>query len=140
MADVSNAERVAQLKARVFAFVCQVMSACPSWRALEIRDQAAWKQLTRAALSVALNFEEADSASSRADFIARTRIVLREAKECVLCIRVIRACRLGNHERAAHLLDEASQLAAIFGAIVRNTIRNLEATKSHPSSARSRKN
>jgi four helix bundle protein len=44
-----------------------------------------WRQLVRAAGSCTFNLEEADAASSDADFLAKMRISLREIKEALNC-------------------------------------------------------
>jgi four helix bundle protein len=86
---------------------------------MDTASSEVWRQLVAAATSTATNLEEADGASSRADFRAKMRITLREAKETRLCLRLLTASRLNGHETIAGLLDEAGQLVAIFTAIVR---------------------
>src|SRR4029453_4976779 len=56
------------------------------------------------------NLEEADAASSDADFLAKMRISLREIKEARVVMRVIVQCKLAEHEMLAKYLDEAGQL------------------------------
>ena len=86
-----------------------------------------WRQLVRAAGSSTFNLEEADAASSDADFLAKMRISLREIKEAHVVMRVIVRCKLANHEIVAKHLDEASQLVAIFMTIVKNKAASVKA-------------
>ncbi len=79
-----------------------------------------WRQLIRAASSSTFNLEEADAASSDADFVAKMRISLREAKEAHVAIRIIVRCKLAAYQRVAGFQDEANQLASIFSTIVKN--------------------
>jgi four helix bundle protein len=79
-----------------------------------------WRQLVRAVGSSTFNLEEADAASSDADFLAKMRISLREIKEARVVMRVIVQCKLAEHEMLAKYLDEAGQLVAIFMTIVKN--------------------
>jgi len=68
--------------------------------------------------SSTFNLEEADAASSDADFLAKMRIALREAKETRVAIRLIVACQLAAHASVGQYEDEARQMAAIFATII----------------------
>lgn len=70
--------------------------------------------------------EEADAASSDADFVAKMRISLREAKEAHVAIRIIVRCRLAAYQHVAKFQDEANQLASIFSTIVKNKLDNMD--------------
>jgi four helix bundle protein len=73
-------------------------------------------QLVDAGTSIAANYEEAIAAYSRRDFKAKTSIVLKEARESRLWLRVIAANRLARHEELDPLLKESNELVAIFTA------------------------
>ena len=74
-------------------------------------------QLIRSAGSVGANYEEAQGASSRKDFLNKIRIVLREARESNYWLRVINA--LGYHSGDLNiLLQESKELKNIFAAIL----------------------
>ena len=72
-----------------------------------------------AAVSAAANAEEADDGSSRSDFLAKERIVLRELKETRLRLRVLRATDILDPSEDS-LLDESIQLIKIVSQIIRN--------------------
>ena len=80
----------------------------------------------RAASSASSNLEEADEASSDADFVFRMKVATREMKEARRWLRFIVACQLANHDQLGTLPDESSQLSSIFATIVVNTKRRLE--------------
>ena len=63
--------------------------------------------------------EEAKAAYSRRDFTAKSSIVLKEARESRLWLRVIAAENLAPIEEVRPLLDEADQLVAIFTTSVK---------------------
>ena len=71
-------------------------------------------QLADAGTSVAANYEEAKGAYSRRDFAAKTSAVLKEAGESRLWLRVILEEHLAPAAEVIPLLDEATQLVAIF--------------------------
>jgi four helix bundle protein len=112
--------RTLALQNRSFEFTCAIITAYPHRSFLDDPSRDMWRQLVRAAGSSTFNLEEADAASSDADFLAKMRISLREIKEARVVMRVIVRCKLANHEELATHLDEAGQLVAIFMTIVKN--------------------
>ncbi len=77
------------------------------------------RQLVRASGSVAANWIEADEALSKKDFLMRTKICRKEAKESRLFLRLIDAglAKESVAKRDA-LAAEARQLVLIFSAII----------------------
>jgi four helix bundle protein len=112
--------RTLALQNRSFEFTCAIITAYPHRSWLDDPSREMWRQLVRAAASTTFNMEEADAASSDADFLAKMRISLREIKEARVVMRVIVRWKLANHEMVVQYLDEASQLVAIFMTIVKN--------------------
>ena len=53
-------------------------------------------QLMRSGNSPAFNYGEAQSAESRKDFIHKLRVVLKELKECRICLDYNYRKRIGN--------------------------------------------
>ena len=68
--------------------------------------------------------EEARGAESRADFISKCSIALKESREAHGRLRIHVACKVGPHEDANALATEANSLVAIIGTIVSNARRN----------------
>lgn len=112
--------RTLALQDRSFQFTCAIINAYPRRPFLDDPTREMWRQLVRAVGSSTFNLEEADAASSDADFLAKMRISLREIKEARVVMRVIVQCKLAEHEMLAKYLDEAGQLVAIFMTIVKN--------------------
>src|SRR6476646_7518629 len=94
------------LAERTFQFACAIVRFC---RRLAqepgVARQIAW-QLADAGTSIAANYEEAKAAYSRRDFTAKNSIVLKEARESRLWLRVIAANRLARIEEIDPLLKE----------------------------------
>jgi four helix bundle protein len=106
---------------RTFRFACRVVRLhgylCgekPAFRSLS-------QQLLRAATSVGANIEEADAGQSRADFLSKVRIALKEAREAHYWLRLLVACELLPSERVVELTDEANQIIAILTTIAKKT-------------------
>jgi four helix bundle protein len=107
------------LSERTFQFACNVVRFCRKLSAEPgVVRQIAW-QLSASGTFVAANYEEAKGAYSRREFAAKNSIVLKEARESRLWLRLIVACDLARADEAKPLYDEANQLVGIFTAAVR---------------------
>jgi four helix bundle protein len=82
-------------------------------------------QLTKAATSVGANLEEAAAGQSKADFISKQAIALKEAREARYWLRLLLATEPSLSTHAAPLTQEASQFIAIL-------TRSLKTARSNP--------
>ena len=76
------------------------------------------KQLLRSGTSVGANVEEAQSGQSKADFINKMSISLKEARETNYWLRLLVASGLVKHDEISDLLRESDELKRILGAII----------------------
>jgi four helix bundle protein len=83
-------------------------------------------QLLRSGTSIGANLEEAEAGQSKADFIAKCRIALKEARETVYWLRLIAATELVKAARIAPLTQEGREIVAILTTIVRNASASLK--------------
>jgi four helix bundle protein len=81
-------------------------------------------QFVRCGTSPLPNYEEACAAESRADFIHKLRICLKEARETRSWIRLIMRAKLLPAKRMTKLLDESTQLCNILGQSIVTATRN----------------
>jgi four helix bundle protein len=72
-------------------------------------------QLVRCGTSAAPNYEEAKAAESRADFVHKMRICLKELRESHCWLRLIDKGGLLPESQVRPLIGEATQLCNIFG-------------------------
>ena len=77
------------------------------------------QQLMRSRLSAAANYAEARAAESRADFIHKLRIVLKELNESKSWLEQIVANGLFSHDKMATLIAENQELCWIVAASVK---------------------
>jgi four helix bundle protein len=75
-------------------------------------------QLLRCATSMGANYQEAQAAESRADFVHKLQIVLKEARESNYWLRLIAAAKMLPAAKLSGLLDESEQLKAILSKSV----------------------
>lgn len=78
------------------------------------------RQLVRASGSVAANWIEADESLSKKDFILRTKICRKEAKESRLFLRLLDVGQVSAEREA--LATEARELTLIFASIILKSV------------------
>ena len=80
------------------------------------------KQLLRASASVGANYIEANEARGKKDFVMRIKICRKEAKESGFFLRLLYLAADAELESSrVALVQEATELTSIFGAIVRKS-------------------
>ena len=85
-------------------------------------------QLSKSSTSPGANYEEAQAGSSKADFIFKTEISLREMRESNYWLRIIEATIPLKGEvknELVYLKNESNELKKILGSIVVNSKANL---------------
>jgi four helix bundle protein len=81
-------------------------------------------QLVRSGTSPAPNYEEGCAAESRADFIHKLSICLKESRESRSWIRLIIKTDMLPEHRMGELLDECNQLCNIIGQSIVTAKKN----------------
>ena len=72
-------------------------------------------QILRSGTSPALNYAEAQGGESDKDFLHKIKIVLKELRETLVCLKIIHKTKLFiSEEKFTALLKEADELVAIF--------------------------
>ncbi|HAP36878.1 MAG TPA: four helix bundle protein [Bacteroidetes bacterium] len=102
-------ERTEKFAAEVGDFIDSLPSS--------IRNLEYSKQVIRSSGSIAANYIEANESFSKKDFIYRVKICRKEAKESRLWLRLIK-CKPEQEEIRLKLIQEATELMKIFGAII----------------------
>jgi four helix bundle protein len=108
------------IQERSFEFACRIVRL---YKHLARQRSAAGtlaRQVLRAGTSVGANMEEAHAAQSRADFVAKCSVALKEARETKYWMRLLSASGEIPHSRLADLIDESSELIAILTTIRKN--------------------
>lgn len=75
-------------------------------------------QLLRSGTSAGANYEEARGAESKADFIHKMGIVLKELLESRYWLKMAARTQLLPHTRLQNILDEAEELCQMIGKSV----------------------
>jgi four helix bundle protein len=79
-------------------------------------------QLGKSCTSVGANYEESQAGSSKADFINKVKIALREARESNYWLRILKELSENEDEQLEILIQESKGIKNILGAIVTKSI------------------
>ena len=86
--------------------------------------QVLGKQVLRSGTSVGANQHEAHRARSKAEFISKMGDSLKELEETSYWLDLLAESGIVKPSKLASLMDETSQLTAIFITIINNSKRN----------------
>jgi four helix bundle protein len=75
-------------------------------------------QLVRSCTSCGANYQEATGAESRADFVHKMQLVLKELRESVYWLKLIQRAEVGLGTEVKPLLDDGDQLIRIIAKSV----------------------
>jgi four helix bundle protein len=111
---------------RAFRFSCRMVALAKSLADCGPILRLLAVQALKSGTSIGANLEEARAAQSKPDFIAKCSIARKEAFEVRYWLRLLLASERGWENDAGPLAQEATELAAILTAIVRNARRSKE--------------
>lgn len=117
-------EKSCDIKERTFEFGVRIIKLCQFLEGKSWVNSTPGRQLLCCGTSIGSNVEEAQAAESRADFISKNNISLKEARETHYRLRLLAAAELVAQSRLQPILDEALELKRILGAIVVSAKRN----------------
>ena len=116
------------LEDRLVDFACMCLEVCellPNSKA----GQNLEYQLSKSGTAPALIYGEAQAAESRADFLHKMKMVLKEIRESRVNLKIIRRKPVVVHEKVEIAFKEANELMAIFLKSVETTKNNDERRK-----------
>lgn len=83
------------------------------------------KQILKSGTSIGANIEEANSAQSKKDFIAKIQISLKEAKETHYWIRLLRDTSYLEEKLATSLLNDCNSIISVLTSILKTSKKTL---------------
>ena len=108
---------------RTFNFVVTVIQLCVKLDERPGVGRVLMSQILRAGTSVPANVEEAQAAQSKADFVSKMSIALKEARETHLRLRLLVPANVVPTTDLSSLIQEADEIKRIIGAIIVSTKR-----------------
>ena len=109
---------VEELKARTFRIGVECLRLAESLRPSAAARSLGY-QLLRSATSLGANYRAASRARSRADFIAKLKIVEEECDEALYWLEVLREANIVKPQSVAPLVKEGTELLRIVVASLR---------------------
>jgi len=122
--------KVPDLRIRSFEFAVEVMRFCRTLDQTCYLLRRPIQQLVAAAGSVGANVEEAAAAQSRADFISKNHIALKEARETSYWLRLIARSEPAAGRHTGALEAELGEIIAMLIATINTARRNSGQPKS----------
>jgi four helix bundle protein len=108
------------LRDRLFEYACAIVYLVQYLHRSDDVGRSLADQVLRAGNSAGANYEEADDGSSPADTRGKRRISLRELKETLFRLRVLRATGYLTEEHDP-VINETLELKRIMASLVRKT-------------------
>jgi four helix bundle protein len=108
---------------RTFNFAVTVIQLCVKLDERPGVGRVLMSQILRAGTSVPANVEEAQAAQSKADFVSKMSIALKEARETHLRLRLLVPANVVPTTDLSSLIQEADEIKRIIGAIIVSTKR-----------------
>lgn len=109
--------------ARTFEFAVQIVRLGDRIPRHSVAGQSLFSQVVRSGPSIGANVEEAQAGESRADFVHKYGIALKEARETHYWLRLFRASGILGEPDVGGLIQESDEIRRILGQIVVNSKR-----------------
>lgn len=103
---------------RTFEFAVRIIQLCGKLDERPGVGRVMMSQILRAGTSVPANVEEAQAAQSKADFVSKMSIALKEARETHLRLRLLATAKIFPDKQLQPLVEEADQVRRVIGAII----------------------
>ena len=111
------------IEERSYAFALRVVNAY-KYLTTAKGERVMSKQLLRSGTSVGAMMHEAKFAQSRADFVSKASIALKEANETQYWLRLLHDSGYIDDATFVSMFDDAQQVTAILVSIVKSTKAN----------------
>jgi four helix bundle protein len=108
---------------RTFKFAVRLVKLCNYLEQRGGTGKILGPQILRAGTSIGSNVEEAQAGESRADFISKLAVALKEARETHFRLRVLAAAQVVPASRLSALIAEADEIKRVLGSIIVSTKR-----------------
>jgi len=126
MSNASSGENV--VKEKSYRFALDIAKFCKML--IEVKKEYVLsKQLMKSGTSVGANIREALHAESKADFIHKLSIALKEAHESHFWLEIIRDSGYALPNELQHLFVQVDEVISLLTSIIKSTKRNLQSAK-----------
>jgi four helix bundle protein len=109
---------------RAFEFACHLIDEFRSKRPRDDAERLIWKELLKAGTSIGANTSESSGAQSDSDFIPTFQIALKEGKESLFWLRLLKHARPDCSNRIDLLLHDSDEIVSILVVSLRTAKTN----------------
>ena len=114
MSDDNKRAKQRDIQERGFSFACRIVKLYKFLAKQRGGGEVLGRQVLRSGTSIGANLEETAAAQSKADFVSKCNIALKEARETHYWLRLLKETEVISAERLNGLTDESNQLVAIL--------------------------
>ena len=116
------------LEDRLVDFACMCLEVCDLLPGTKAGQNLEY-QLSKSSTASALVYGEAQTAESRADFIHKMKVVLKEIRESRVNLKIIKRKPVVINDKVDKAFNEANELMAIFLKSIETAKQNKMAAK-----------
>ncbi len=106
------------IQEKSFHFAVRIINLCKHLQS-EKREYIIYKQLFRCGTSIGANVTEAQQAQSRADFISKLNIALKEASETDYWLRLLYETQYLSDDAFRSIISDCNELERLLISIVK---------------------
>ena len=112
------------IEQKSFHFAIRIVRLCKYLRERK-KEHVMTKQLLRCGTSIGANLAEAEQAQSRADFIAKACIALKEAVETKYWLRLLCATDYLTEKECGSIMQDCTEIERLLTAIIKTARDNM---------------
>ena len=109
------------IQKRAFSFACRIVNFYRFLSNQQGVGEVLGRQVLRSGTSIGANLEEAAAGQSKADFISKCNIALKEARETYYWLRLLIKTEVVPANKLSDLVNESNELVAILTTIVKKS-------------------
>ena len=107
------------IQERGFSFACRIVKLYQFLAKQKGSGEVLGRQVLRSGTPIGANLEEAVAGQSKADFVSKCNIALKEARETYYWLRLLIKTEVVPANKLRGLADESNELVAILTTIVK---------------------
>lgn len=113
------------IQERTFIYACRIMKLHDALRQKKVAPRLL-AQLVGSGTAIGANMQEAQGAESKADFVHKCNIAIKEARETHFWLRLIAANKYIQPETLDPLINETNEIISVLVAIVKKTRQGMK--------------
>ncbi|MBA7702647.1 hypothetical protein ES703_111416 [subsurface metagenome] len=121
MSDNQRKSKQRDIQEREFSFACRIVKLYQFLAKQRGGVEVLGRQVLRSGTSIGANLEEAVAGQSKADFISKCNIALKEARETYYWLRLLIKTEVVSANKLRGLADESNEPVAILTTIVKKS-------------------